>query len=138
AGEGSPDGLALASAIWFLYFAVRLIDQQKPVWFCLTFLSGALAAVSKLPFFLAAGLACFFLVLIGSRRSKPVWMWLGAAAVLIGLAFLFWSRYADHCYQQGELPFVDLRLSGPEMKFWFFGDLHYRFSPGVWMKGLWR
>jgi len=65
-------------------------------------------------------------------------MWLGVAAVLIGLAFLVWSRYADHCYQQAELPFVDLRLSGPEMKFWFFGDLHYRFSPGVWMKGLWR
>jgi hypothetical protein len=33
---------------------------------------------------------------------------------------------------------MDLRPSNPDAFFWFFGDLHYRLSPGVWIKGLYR
>jgi hypothetical protein len=138
AGEASPDGMSLASAIWFLHFAVRLSEQPQLKWLCLTTLLGSLAAVSKLPFFLAAGLACFFLVLQRDRRRLASWVWLGVAAAAIGLVFTVWSHYVNRCYEQAEMPFVDLRLSSPGMKFWYFGDLHYRFSPGVWARGGWR
>jgi len=34
---------------------------------------------------------------------------------------------------------VDLRMShSPFLRFWYFGDLHYRLSPSPWLKGTWR
>jgi len=58
--------------------------------------------------------------------------------VVIGVGFYFWQRYVNRCYTQAELPFVDLRMSNPEEFKWFFGDLKYRLSPQVWIKGAWR
>jgi hypothetical protein len=138
AGEASPDGMALAATVWFFFFATKLWDEPTLTSFCLTILSGALAAVSKLPFFMAAGLGCAFTTLAVHRRRKAAWVWLGTAALVIGTVFLVWNKYVNRCYAEAEMPFVDLRHSSPEMNFWFFGDLAYRLSPGVWVKGAWR
>jgi hypothetical protein len=138
AGEASPDGQAIAAAIWFLYFASRLLTEQNLKWLLLTAVMGSLAAVSKLPFFVAAGLGCFFLTIDGYSRQVHVWIWLGVAAILSGGVFLLWNGYVGRCYARAEMPFVDLRFSNPEMKYWYFGDLKYRLSPGIWAKGIWR
>jgi len=138
AGEASPDGMSLALSVWFLFFAAKLWEEQKLKWLVLTGLTGALAAVSKLPFFMAAGLGCFFMTLANFRQQKPVWVYFGLAAFFIGAVFLVWTRYVNHCYEKAELPLVDLRISNDFMKKWYFGDLKYWLSASVWVKGAWR
>lgn len=63
---------------------------------------------------------------------------LALAGMVISAGFYFWQRYVNYCYTKAELPFVDLELSNSETFKWFFGDLKYRLSPGVWTKGAWR
>jgi hypothetical protein len=138
AGEAATDGLCLASAIWFMFFASRLCETQSAALFLLTVASGSLAIVSKLPFFLAAGMGCFFLTATAYRRNARVWIWLGSAALVIGIVFFAWAKYVNDCYAQAEFTFIDLRSNGPGMRFWYFGDWHYRLSPAVWIKGIWR
>lgn len=138
AGEGSTDGFSLSTSIWFMFFATKLWEAQKLKWLFLTTVIGALAAVSKLPFFTAAGFGCFFMTIAQHRSNKRAILYLGMAALTIGAAFLAWSRYTDYCYAQAEFPHFHLRLSDPEAFWWWFGDLKYRLSPGVWIKGAWR
>ena len=87
---------------------------------------------------MAAGLAVFFMTVVDHRRNKRAWLWLGLTAVFIGVTFLAWTRYENRVYTRAELPLVDLRLSGDEMSFWYFGDLKYRLRPDVWLRGGWR
>jgi hypothetical protein len=138
AGETSPDGQTLSTVFWFLFFATKLWEERSLKYLLLTLLTGALAAICKLPFFVAAGLGCFFMTAAGFRQRKAAWIQLGIAALFIGILFLAWTRYVNQCYARAELPFVDLGSSTPGSKFWYFGDLHYRLSPGVWVKGFWR
>ena len=58
----------------------------------------------------------------------------------MALLFLaFWTRHTNALAAEDEYPYIDLRLShSPFLKFWFFGDLHYRLRPGPWIKGAWR
>jgi hypothetical protein len=138
AGEAGTDGFSIASSIWFLFFAVKLLQTGKPVWWVPTCLVGAIAAVSKLPFFMAVGLTCFFLAVMFHRKSMRPWILLGTAGIAIVAMFFAWTGYSNRCLAQAEFPVTDLRLSNPETVFWYFGDLHYRLSPGNWIKGAWR
>ena len=131
-GHAGTDGFSLATSIWFLYCAVGLLRHPDLRWWVATVLVGCLAATTKLPFFLAAGLACFFLAVMFHRHSALPWIFLGAAAAIIGVVFFAWTAYTNHCIAIAEFPFVDLRLSNPDMKFWYFGDWHYRLSPVNW------
>ncbi len=137
-GEAGTDGFCLAGTIWFFYCAASLLQQPTLKWWGMTVITGGIAAVSKLPFFMAAGLAVAFLVWMRHRKNRRVWLQLGSAALLIIAAFLWWSRHADRCYALAEFPFRDLRLSNPEARDWFLGDLNYRLSPGNWVKGGYR
>jgi hypothetical protein len=139
-GVASTDGQSEAAAIWFLFFALELREAPSLKWFGLTAGMGFLAAVSKMPFFMAVGLTCALMTVTSREHWKRSWLWLAGAAAIIGAGFLGWSRYCSQCYSQAELPFVvmDLRPSNPDAFFWFFGDLHYRLSPGVWIKGVYR
>src|SRR2546423_6784135 len=76
---------------------------------------------------------------LAEHRNKPrALLFLGVAALALAIAFLAWSRYTNYCYSQAELPLVDLHMTNSETFRWFFGDLKYRLSPGVWGKGAWR
>lgn len=138
AGVGSTDGFSLVTVIWFVFFAVRLIEKPGFGWAVLTALAGALAAVSKLPFFLAGGLGVFLLVLLHHRNSPRVWVWLGAAAIFAGVVFVGWTAYINSCYSRALYPFVDLRPTAANMKEWYYGNWSYRFGPGNWIKAGWR
>lgn len=142
AGEGGTDSFSLAVAIWFWFACVRL--AENPVkWFLPAAALGTLLAVSKLPFFMATGLAAFFLLLkIRGWKGREL-----AALAAIGLVaggwFLLWTRYTDALQAGAEFPFVDLRLNGKgtegmSMAFWYFGDWHYRLNPANWVKAGWR
>ncbi len=137
-GVAGTDGFSLASMVWFLYFAVKLLQHPNAFWWALACLSGAVSATSKLPFFMAAGLAAFFLLLRFHRQSHRHWLLLGTAGLVAASAFAAWTRHTNSCVTQAEFPLVDLRLSDPQMVFWYFGDWHYRLSPAIWGKACWR
>ncbi len=137
-GVGGTDGFSLASTVWFFYFASKLLQRPNALWWVLAFLSGAISATSKMPFFLAASFAAFFLLLRFHRQSLRRWLLLGTVGAATGLAFLAWTRHTNSCLAQAEFPLVDLRLSNPDMVFWYFGDWHYRLSPAIWGKAGWR
>jgi hypothetical protein len=137
-GMGSPDGMSLAAAVWFMFYATKVWEEPQWKWAALAGLTGAWAAVSKLPFFMAAGLGCLFMTLAGFRDRKKVWVWLGFAAVFIVAAFFCWTRYQSHVFALAEKPFVDLAVTNGDSTYWYFGDLKYRLLPGVWIKGGWR
>jgi hypothetical protein len=148
AGLASPDGFSLAVTIWFMFFATKIWNDPSPKWAVLAGLTGALAAVSKLPFFMAAGLACALMTLFpgasSSGQGKPVsqrrlsFLWLTVAAIFAGAVFVAWTKYQHHVFAQAEMPLEDLRVSNSRMAWWYFGDLRERLTPGVWIKGAWR
>jgi hypothetical protein len=137
-GVAGTDGFSLASMVWFLYFAVKLLQRPNAFWWALACVSGAVSATSKLPFFMAAGLTAFFLLLRFHRQSRQHWLLLGTVGLVVAIVFAVWTRYTNACLALAEFPFVDLRLSDPQMVFWYFGDWHYRLSPAVWGKACWR
>jgi len=152
AGEAATDGFSLAVTLWFLYFADRMFRTENGMnWLPTTFFA-VISAVSKLPFFMAAGLCSFFMLLVSERSvaspgrarliaGQPLrmWFWLGGAGAVAVAALIAWTLHTNAMAAQTEYPFLDLRLShSPFLRFWFFGDLHYRLSPGPWIKGGWR
>ncbi|MDB6109912.1 MAG: hypothetical protein JWR69_1662 [Pedosphaera sp.] len=138
AGLASTDGFSLASTIWFLFAAVRLLQTSRPIWWLLACATGTVAIVSKLPFFMAAGLTIFLLTVCSYRTSLRAWLLMGSIAAFTGVVFFAWTGYANRCLALAEFPYVDLRASSSNMVFWYFGDLHFRLSPGPWVKGAWR
>jgi hypothetical protein len=139
AGEAGPDGFALAVSIWFLYFADRLVREDKLWCWLPAALFGSLAAVSKLPFFAAAGICSIFLLLMAGGHRWRTWMLLASVGGVASVAFFAWTAYGDRVAAQAEYPYVELRLSKSEfMRYWYLGDLAYRFDPRHWIKGGWR
>lgn len=138
-GSAAADGLSLSISIWFVFFADRLIRTQKAVWLAPTIIVGALSAITKLPFFMAAGLASFFILLTHAPRSLRAWLFLSSAGLVGGIALMIWTRHTDSCLALAEFPAADFRVSkNPHMVFWYFGDWHYRLNPANWARGAWR
>jgi hypothetical protein len=138
-GTADTNGFCLSMEVWFLYAGVKLVREPGLKWLAAACAFGSLAAVSKLPFFMAAGLALFFLVLWQNGVCFKRLFFLAAAGGVSGILFLFWTHYTDALQANAVFPFVDLRVSGnPAMQFWYFGDWKFRLSPGNWVKGGWR
>ncbi len=137
-GQASADGLSFAFALWFLFFADKLIENGHAVWLVPAILFGSFSAVTKLPLFMSVGLTSCLLLMGRAPRSAKRWLLLMAAGGVSGLLFFAWTRYTDSCLAQAEFPYVDLSLSrNPDMWRWYFGDWHYRLSPFNWGKGGW-
>jgi len=138
-GTASADSFCLAVTIWFLYSAEQMLRTGRLRWWFPAALFACLAAVSKLPFFMAVGLCSAFSLLRHHRRSWWRWILLAAAGALAASVFLLWTHYTDSLAAQAEYPFLELRLSRSSyITYWFFGDLHYRLSAGPWLKAGWR
>ena len=126
-----PSGSSIAPPNW--------CGQPGWKWFLPACAFGSLAAVSKLPFFMAAGLALFFLALWQSGFDFKRLGFLAAAGGVAGVVFMLWTHYTDVKQANALFPFVDLRVAkGTTMMYWYFGDWHYRLSAGNWIKGGWR
>ena len=79
------------------------------------------------------------LVAVHGWRNWRSWVLLASVGGVTLAAFLLWSRHADALAARALYANTDLRLShSPFLRYWFFGDLHYRLSPGHWLKGGWR
>jgi hypothetical protein len=139
AGLGATDGFCLVATIWFLYFADRMIRSGQLRWWLPAALFAAISAVSKVPFFMTAGLCSVAILLVNRIRAIKPWFLLASSGIVAALAFLIWTLHTNSLAAQLEFPYWELRLShSPQIVFWFFGNLHYRLSPGPWIKGGWR
>jgi hypothetical protein len=139
-GLASTDGTSLTAMIWFLYLGYRLLSAPafKTSLWAGAVSAGTATALLKLPFFMATGIAlCCYHLLTNAKSFKHLAA-LASVGFLAGLVFLIWTKYTDKLQAGALFPFVDLRLSNAEMFFWYFGDLKYRLTPGVWIKGGWR
>jgi len=139
-GMASTDGTSLAAMVWFLFFGFKLLTAPsfRMLPWSGALLAGTATALLKLPFFMAAGVGLFFYHLISNAKSRRNWVSLASVGLLAGIIFLAWTRHTDKLQAGAVFPFVDLRFSNPEMKFWYFGDWSYRLSAGNWLKGGWR
>jgi hypothetical protein len=141
AGQAGTDGFCLAVTIWFWFACVNLLARPGR-WFLPAAALGTLAAVSKLPFFMAAGLAAFFLLLNAHGLKWRKLAALAGVGAISGAVFLAWTHYTEAMQAGALFPFVDLRMSGStggmSMVYWYFGDWHYRLNPGNWIKAGWR
>jgi hypothetical protein len=139
AGEASTDGFCLAVTIWFVFFADKMIRTGNVGWWFPAALFAALAAVSKLPFFMAAGLYTAFLLKAHSGWKWRPWVLLAGNGAIAALVLALWTHHTDALSAQAVYPYEELRLSHSHgIVYWWFGDLHYRLSPGPWIKGAWR
>ena len=138
-GEAGPDGFALAVSVWFVYFADRMVRVGEVWCWVPASLFGSVAAVSKLPFFMSAGLCSFFMLLMSAGRQWRAWVLLASAGGVAAAVFFAWTAYGEHLAAQAEFPYAELRLSKSEfMRYWYLGDLAYRLDPKHWIKGGWR
>lgn len=139
AGLASSDAFSLMITIWFLFFADRLIRSGQMRWWLPTALFACLAAISKVPFFMAAGMFSVFVLMTVNIRSLRAWIRLIAAGAVAAVVFVVWTNYCDALSVHAEYPYVELRISeSPFIRYWYFGDLHTRLNPGGWLKGGWR
>jgi 4-amino-4-deoxy-L-arabinose transferase-like glycosyltransferase len=102
AGKAATDGFSLALAVWFLYCGVKLVREPGIKWLVPACASGSLVAVSKLPFFMVAGLALFFLTLWQSGFDFKRLGFLATAGGVAGVAFLLWTHYTDALQDPGD------------------------------------
>jgi 4-amino-4-deoxy-L-arabinose transferase-like glycosyltransferase len=139
AGYASTDAFSLMVTLWFLFFADRLIRTGPAWWWVPAAFTASLAAVSKLPFFLAAGLCSVFMLVVNRTRAWRPWLLLAGCGAVAAAVFVLWSQYTYSLAAQAEYPYFELRPShSPQILHWFFGTVQERLSPGLWMKGAWR
>lgn len=138
-GNAGSDMFSLTLVAWFVFFGIGALDFAKWSWWVAAAVGGALCAVSKLPFFLTAALALFFLLLVEHRGDMRRWIGLGCVGAFSAVVFLLWTRYADRCLAAGEFLYIDLRVSkNPYMAEWYFGTLDERLDPMRYAKAGWR
>lgn len=139
AGEAATDGLCLTAMLWFIFFADKMIRTGNAWWWWPATLCGVLSALLKAPLFFAAGLCTLGLLLVNGIFAWRPWALLAAAGAAAAAAFALWTRHTNSLAAQALYPYTELRLShSPWIVHWFFGDWHYRLSPGPWLKGGWR
>jgi hypothetical protein len=139
AGEAATDGFCLVVTLWFLFFADKMVRSGRLEWWLPAAFFAALSAVSKLPFFMAAGLCSLAMLIVNRVRDRSAWVGLAGAGIAAACVFGLWSRYTDSLAARAEFPFTELRLShSPWLAQWLFGDLRSRLSPWPWFRGGWR
>lgn len=137
-GQAGTDGLSLVFAIWFLFFADRLVRTERVAWLGPSIVFGALSATAKLPLFMGVGLTSFFLLLANAPRSLRAWALLATAGAASAAALFLWTHFTNSYVNQAEFPHVDLHLTyGSPTWVWYFGDWAYRLNPANWVKGGW-
>jgi hypothetical protein len=139
AGYASTDAFCLVLTIWFLFFADKMIRTGNAWWWLPTALFAALSAVSKAPFFLAAGLCSVFMLMVNGVRGWRTWVLLASSGAMGVGALSLWTSHTNSLGAEALYPYVDLRLShSPHIARWYFGNLQDRLSPGLWIKAGWR
>lgn len=137
AGVAGADGWSLAVCVGFLCCADRMLTTGRWGWCGAAAFFAALAAVTKAPFFFAAGITSALMLWHRKRQSLAAWGMLVGIGLFAFLVLLLWAKYGDRQLARAEFLYVDLRLSNPATQRWYFGDWAYRLNPVNWAKGGW-
>jgi len=138
-GYGGTDGFGTAMMVWFTYFAVELIRSGQLRFIAPAIVFAVLSVLTKAPFFVAAGIASFVILVhhVGWRLLR--WWPLALVGLIAVCSLLAWTRFTEGVMANAEFPQMDLRLSkNPDLFYWYFGDLAYRLNPGTWVRSGWR
>ncbi|HEY4415086.1 MAG TPA: glycosyltransferase family 39 protein, partial [Verrucomicrobiae bacterium] len=87
AGKAATDGFCLVVVIWFHYFADRMIQTGQLRWWPPLVLLACLCAVSKLPFFMVAGLVAACMLILKQNWSWRRWVLLVSAGAIATVVF---------------------------------------------------
>ncbi len=139
-GQAGGDSTAWAFAVWFIYAAYRMMNEGKWRWWFFSICAGGLSAMTKAPFFMAAGLAAFFWLLLHHRRSGRAWFFLVSAGIVSTLLFLAWNFHCHRVYAEAEFSTMNLDPldKSSSVNQWYFGSLAYRLNPHNWLRGGWH
>jgi len=109
------------------------------LWWLPTTLFASLCAVSKLPFFMTAGITCIFHGGDQPLRSWRPWLLLAGTGMVRREFLRDGPIIRTGFHARRNIPMLKLRLAhNPFIRDWFFGDWKFRMNPGVWIKGGWR
>jgi hypothetical protein len=139
AGKAATDGFCLVLTLWFLFFVEKMIRTGSGWWLLPAALFASLSAVSKLPFFMAAGLCSIAMLITNKVNNWRLWAYLAAVGAVATAVFAVWTRYTESLAAQAVYPYYELRLSkNPVLVSWFFGGPHVWLNVPAWIKGGWR
>lgn len=137
-GQAGGDSTAWTFAVWFIYFAYRMMSEGKWSWWVLAVSAGCLSAAAKAPFFMTAGLTTFFWLCIWHRNSIRAWVFLASAGLISTLFLLAWNYHCHKVYREAEFPLESLDTFKGSIYEWYFGTMSFRFNPRNWMRGAWH
>ena len=137
-GVAGTDGLSMVAALWFFFLGVRMLETHSWIGFAAALATGSLTVLTKLPYFFLTGIALFAVLLVHHRRERVAWIQLGAVGVLASAAFFAWSWHTEAMLSLAEFPLLDLRMSNPFMRQWYFGTWEYVLNPANWIKAGWK
>jgi hypothetical protein len=139
-GQAGGDSTAHSFAIWFIYFAYRMMSEGRWTWWGLALLSGGLSVLTKMPFFFCAGLTAFFWLWCRFRSSGLAWFFLVSTGAVSGVLLLVWHLHCHRAYAEAEFPTINMDVYDAKsgVNSWYFGTLAYRLNLHNWLRGGWH
>ena len=139
-GQAGGDSTAWAFAAWFIYAAHRMISEGRLGWWLFSLLVGSLSAMTKAPFFAAAGLTSFFWLWCYHRQSRRAWFCLTTSGIIATVFFLVWNYHCHKVYAEAEFPTINLDPfdRNSSIHSWYFETLAYRLHVSNWLRGGWH
>jgi hypothetical protein len=138
-GQAGGDSTAWSFAMWLIYFSYRMMNEEKwlPWWFA-ALIAGCLSAMTKAPFFMAAGLTAFFWVLLRRPRSIRAWLSLASVGLISAISLMAWNLHCHRVYASAEFPTISLDPIQSGINHWYFGTIAYRLNLHNWLRGGWH
>ncbi len=137
-GQAGGDSTAWSFAMWFIYFAYRMLNEGRWGWWFLAVFSGCLSAAAKAPFFMTAGLTTFFWLWTWYRRSVRAWLFLASSGIISGAFLIAWNYHCHLYYKQAEFPFENMDTFHGSIYEWYFGTLAFRLNIHNWVRLCWH
>ena len=139
-GQAGGDSTAWSFAMWLIYFSYRMMEEGKWIWWVAAVVAGCLSAMTKAPFFMAAGLTTFFWLLWQYRRSGRAWAALASVGLIGTLSLMAWNLHCHRVYLEAEFPTIgiDPYDSKSGIRDWYFGTTAYRLNFHNWLRGEWH
>jgi hypothetical protein len=139
-GQAGGDSTAWSFAMWLIYFSYRMMNDGKWGWWLAAVFAGCLCAMTKAPFFMAAGLTTFFWLLLRHRYSVRAWVSLASVGLISALSLMAWNLHCHRVYAEAEFPTINMDpFDGKSgINHWYFGTLAYRLNLHNWLRGGWH
>jgi hypothetical protein len=138
-GQAGGDSTAWSFAMWLIYFSYRMMNEEKWGWWWLAAaFAGCLCAMTKAPFFMAAGLTTIFWLLLCHRYSIRAWVSLTSVGFISVISLLVWNIHCHRVYAEAEFQTINMDPFNSGINHWYFGTMAYRLNLHNWVRGGWH